>query len=445
MADNHHVAVEELQREVEELRRQLATGRTVRAARVRSVLTWVLTVLAVLATTLALLAMWTFRTLTDTERFVDRVGAVIEEPEVAAAVGDAAASQVVEALALEDRLREALPDDVVIAAGPISNAAESYLARGATRLAQTDAFRAAWDAGLASGHRLSIAILSGTDTTVVQNTDGVIVLDITPVINLLLADGSEFISDLIGRDVSAPTVTAETIEAAVAALEDQLGTDLPADFGRVTLIASDDLAAAQAAYQTVRLTVWLSPIAAAVLVGLAIAASTRRLRTTMSIVVGTGLLVVAVGVALQPLRASIVASVESEGLAPAVAAAFDTVLGSLRTGIVLVVVLAVVAAAVLFLTGKSSAAASGRQLVAQVPRSAAAHRGWFLGGGAVVVLLLLAALPDRTWGQLLVGLLLYAVYALAVLLAPGATAIAASRGSPSPEAADMTRDDATVL
>jgi hypothetical protein len=414
--------VAQLRQEVEALHDQLASERVARAARVRGVLSWVLVVLAVLATTLSLLAVWTFRTLTDTDLFVDRVGSVIEQPEVASAVGDAAAAQLVAGLAIEDRLSDALPDALAVAAGPISAAAEDYLAQGATALVETEQFRVAWAAALASGHRISIAVLSGQDTTAVQNTNGVIVLDLTPVVNLLLAQGADVVSDLLGREVTAPTITPDTIDQAVAALEERLGTDLPADFGQVTLFASDNLAAAQAAYQAVRVAVWLTPVVALVLAGLAIVVSTRRVRTAAGIVVGTGLLLVLVGLALQPLQSAIVGAVQAQGLAGAVAAGFDTVLGSLRSGIVLVVVLAVVAAAVLFLTGGSSAAATGRRLAGQAPSLAGTHRAWFLGGGAVAALLLLAALPGRSWGQLLVVLLLYTAYALAVLLAAQATA-----------------------
>ncbi len=52
------------------------------------------------------------------------------------------------------------------------------------------------------------------------------------------------------------------------------------------------------------------------------------------------------------------------------------------------------------------------------PSLAAAHRGAFRAGGFFVVLLVLALIPGQSWGQLGFGLLLYAGYALAVVLAP---------------------------
>ncbi len=410
--------LELLQREVQALQRQLASERVARTARIRTVIGWVLTVLAVVATTLSLLSVWTFRTLTNTDLFVERVGAVIDQPEVAAAVGDAAAEQLVEALQLQRRLQERLPDEVSVAAGPITSAAENYLAQGATRLVQTDGFESAWDAALTAGHELSIGILSGSDTTAIENSDGVVVLDLTPVVNLLLAEGSDFISDLLGRDVTAPTVTPDTIDQAVAALEQQLGTDLPADFGQVTLFASDDLATAQTWYQTARIATWLAPLVAAVLIGLAIAVAPRRGRTALVIVVGTGLLLGLVAVALEPLQSALVGAVQTAGLSGAVGAGFQTVVSSLLSGIVLVAGLAVAAAFLLFVTGDNAVAVAGRSALGHTPSLAATHRGWFLGGGALMALILLAVIPGRSWGQLLVVLLIYAAYALAVMLAP---------------------------
>lgn len=96
MSEPDAAAIDELRDEVTALKRQLAVERTARAARVRRMLTVVLTASAVLAMTAALLAVWTFRTLTDTDLFVARVGPVIEQPEVAAAIGEAAAAQLVD-------------------------------------------------------------------------------------------------------------------------------------------------------------------------------------------------------------------------------------------------------------------------------------------------------------------------------------------------------------
>ncbi len=414
--------VEDLRRELAALKGQLDSERTARSARVRRVVAGVLVVLAVVATTTSLLAVWTFRTLNDTELFVDRVGSIIEEPAVAQAIGDRAAAELVDALQLQDRIAEVLPDRAALVAGPITTATQDYLADAATALVQTEQFQAAWDAALAEGHRISVGILSGTDTAAIENSDGIIVLNITPVINALLAEGAGFLSDLLNREIDPPSVTPENIEAAVAALEEQLGTELPGDFGTITLFASDDLAAAQAAYSSATTAIWLAPLVALVLIALALAVSTRRLRTLAAIVVGTALLLLLVRLLLAPIQESLAASVTDQGLAGAVDAAFASVTSSLLSAITLVLVLGVIAALGLFVGGDSAPARAGRSALGHTPGLAARFPGGFLIGGAAAALALLAIIPGRSWGQVLVVLLVYAAYALAVVLAPRATA-----------------------
>ncbi|MGA7688446.1 MAG: hypothetical protein WCA29_04360 [Jiangellales bacterium] len=407
-----------LRAENEALRRALSGEKSQRTRRARLVGAWVAGTIAVLAVVLALLTVWTFRTLNNTDLFVDRVGSIVEQPEVAAAIGDAAAAELVNALDLEQRLSDALPEEVAVAAGPISNAAQGYLAQGTAALVASDAFQTAWDASLAAGHKVTIGVLSGSDTTAIENTDGTVVLNLTPVVNSLVAEGADFLSGLLDRDVNAPELTGDDIDAAIAALEQQLGTDLPADFGQIVLFQSDDLASAQLAYQVARTSAWLAPLAALVMVLIALAVAPNRVRAALGIAIGVALGMLLVAIALEPLQSTLLDAVADDGLANAVAASFSTVLSSLRSGIVVVTVLGVIAAALMFLTGRSSAAERSREVVGRSPSLAAAHRGAFLAGGFVVVLLVLALIPGQSWGQLGFGLLVYAGYALAVVLAP---------------------------
>ncbi len=416
--DAEATEIARLRAENDELRRNLSGEKRERSRRARSIGAWVMAVLAVLALSAALLLTWTFRTLSNTDLFVDRVGSIIESPDVATVIGDAAAAELVDELELERIVADALPEEVSIAAGPITNAAQGYLAQGVTALVQTDAFQAAWDASLAAGHRVTIGVLTGSDTDAVQNTDGVIVLNLTPVINALVAEGAGFLSELLDRDVSAPELTGEDIDAAVAALEEQLGTDLPSDFGQVVLFESQNLAAAQRAYAVAQTSAWLAPLAGLILALIALAIAPSRLRVGLGIVVGVGLTMLVVAIAVQPLQSSVIEAAAAEGLDNAVAAGFSTVLSSLERGIVVIVLLGVLAAAGLFLAGQSDRAAQGRELLQRSPSLAAEHRTAFLVGGLVAAVGIAALIPGRGWGQLLVVGVLYAGYALAVLLAP---------------------------
>jgi hypothetical protein len=424
--------VARLQSEVEELQARLDGRRSDRSRRIRTAGARTLTLAAILATVVSLLGIWTFRTLTDSDLFVQRVGTIVEEPQVAEAIGVRAADQVVTALELEDRLRTRLPDELGVAAGPIATAAESYLAQGATTVVEDERFQVAWEQALQEGHRVTIAVLSGEDTRAVTTEEGLIVVDLTPVVNTQVARGSDFLSDLLGREIDPLTLTSDNLDSAAAALETQLDVDLPDDFGHIVLFESDNLAAAQAAYQSFSLAVWLAPVLALLLIGLAVATALHRVRTMMTIVLGTGLMLMVVGLALAPLRDTLVSNVADAGLAPAVGTAFDAVTATLRDGIVIAVVVGVVAGVVLFLSGSSRLAEQGRDLAGRAPALLASHRTPSLVVGAVVVLLVLAVIPGRGWGQLIGGLLLYGALALTVLLA----------SPPSePEVVRLTEDD----
>ncbi len=418
MSTDQPTEVDLLRSELDSLKGQLAVERRERSRRTRGIATWVLTVLAVLATVLALLSVWVFRTLNNTDLFVDRVGSVIEDPQVAQAVGERAAAELVTALDLQDRIAEVLPDRAKLLAGPVTTATQNYLAQATTKLLASDQFQQAWDVALREGHEATIAILSGKSTEAISTNDGTIVLNITPVVNALVDQGAEFLSGLLNREITAPDITQENVEAAIAALENALGVDLPTTFGTVTLFQSDDLATAQSAYSTIKTAIWLVPLAALILIGLTLAVSLRRLRTLLIIVVGVALAMLFVRLALSPVQDSLVSAVRDDGLRGAVSASFDQVTGSLVSGITWVMVLGLLAGLVLLVTGDSRPAQQGRELLGETPELAARYRGAFLAGGAVVALALLAIIPGRTWGQLLTVALLYAGYALLILLAP---------------------------
>jgi hypothetical protein len=83
--------VSQLRTELASLRQQLASEKQARSARTRNIVSWILVVLAVLATILALLSVWVFRTMNNTDLFVERVGSIIQQPEVSQAIGERAA------------------------------------------------------------------------------------------------------------------------------------------------------------------------------------------------------------------------------------------------------------------------------------------------------------------------------------------------------------------
>jgi hypothetical protein len=427
--------LERLRAELEQVQNELKSVHEGRHLRTRKIASTILAVLAVLATTLSLMSIWTFRTLNNTDLFVDRVGSIIEDPQVAQAIADRAAGQLVQVLDLQDRIKQVLPEQTAVLAGPITNAAQTYLAKATNNVLQSEQFLQAWDTALAASHKLTIDVLSGKGTDAVSTTDGTIVLNLTPVVNELLAQGADFLSALTGREISAPAVTGDDLNQAAAALEKALGVDLPNDFGTITLYQGDNLATAQHWYSTIKTAIWLTPLISLLLIGLALVVSKRPGRTFLGIVTGVALLCVFVKLSLAPLKTALLNNVADQSMRGAVASAFDTVTGSLLSAITVVLVAGVVAAALLYLTSDTKSAQSGREVLGRTPSLAARHGGAFLIGGAVAILVLLAIVPGRSWAQLIWGVLLYAGYGLAVLLAPRVSPVI--EPDPGTERADL--------
>lgn len=297
--------------------------------RARRALTVLLGIAAVLATVLALLSVWTFRTLTDTGLFVQRVGSVIEDPAVAQEIGDVAAQKLAAAIGSPERPR-----------------LEEELADKVTGLIGTAGFRQAWDSTLTVSHQLAIGVLSGE----VPTSDDAVTLDLTQVMNALVGQAAGFLSNVLGRPISPPKVTAQNAEQAIADLNQALGTRLPTSFGNVTLIDSVDLTAAKTAYRTAKVAVVATPIVALLLIGLTIAAARRRVRAALWLVVGTAALLAVIGLLLNPLRQVLVIAVNDEGIGGAIGAAFSSLTSSLVAGIVVVAALGALAAVGLLLT-----------------------------------------------------------------------------------------------
>jgi hypothetical protein len=410
--------VEQLRREVAELRGQVGAERQQRRARTRRIVSWIMAVLAILALTLSLTGIWTWRTLTNTDLFVERVGPIIEQPEVVAEVSTRVSTAIVDGLGLQERVAEALPEQAAILAAPITAAARSFVQDSTEALVTSDQFRAAWDTALAASHTIAIRVLEGDDEGALTLTDGAVTINLVPLINQVLVATEGFLAGLFNREIDLPTVTEDQLDEAITAIENQFDVQLPADFGQVTLFAADDLATAQNAYQAASVAIWIAPIAALILAALAIAISTRRLRMALSIVVGTALALLFVGLALAPAEDALVGAVSDKGLAGAVGSAFETLFSTLIDGIYIILIVGVAAALALFFSGRSRPAEATRAAAKQVPAQAGRYRTFFVVGGVVAAVILLAVIPGRSFGQFALVMLMLAAYLLAVFLAP---------------------------
>ncbi len=193
-------------------------------------------------------------------------------------------------------------------------------------------FAAAWNRALTRAHEQLVAVLSGdTQSIVVQG--GTVCLDLAPFV------------DAAKQRLAAEGLTAVNV--------------IPEAHPTIALVAADQLVRAQSAYALDSLATVLPWITLLVLaVGIYLARV--RMRALVAAGLGVALALVLLAAGLLVARGLLVAAVPPAG-APAAAASFDIIVGSLRTSGRVVLVLALVVALGAFLAGSSPTAVGVRR------------------------------------------------------------------------------------
>ncbi len=281
--------LERLRLERDRLQAEVAALTEHRRSRVRGVLAPLLVVLACVCLVAATVGVWAKRNFLDTDRFVTRVGPLIEEPAVQDAIAARLSDQVFALVDVQAVLEEALPERGRLLAGPLSGAVEGFVADQVDAFVATDAFRRLWVGAAEISHKAAVRVLKG-EATNLETGDGTITLNLVPVVNQVLARLTAASPEILGRQVDIPDVTLDDVpDAAVTKLEDALGRDLPENFGQITVYDDGTLEAAQEGLKRFDQLVVLFVAGMVVFAPLALWISQRRRRTLLQLVIGATL------------------------------------------------------------------------------------------------------------------------------------------------------------
>jgi len=151
----------------------------------RMIVAGVLVVLFAIVLPLANNAVWLASTAISEERFVDTFGPLPQDPAVADALGQAVAASIVENNDIETRIQGRLPDNLSFLAAPMTGAIETVMAKAATDVISTDGFDTVWKTTLRAAHKAALVLVRGTESGVLVSDNGVISLDLTPIIEQL--------------------------------------------------------------------------------------------------------------------------------------------------------------------------------------------------------------------------------------------------------------------
>lgn len=390
-----------------------------------------LTLLGVLCP-LAVVATWARDEVSDTDRYVATVTPLASDP----AMQEAIANRITEELTTRVDIRQIIvrivealrqgglgpqvADGLEALSTPLAEAADNFIATQVDKVVRSDAFATAWDEANREAHEQLVALLTGKEGAV--QIEG----------NAVSIDLAAFIQVVKERLIDQGFGLAERI---------------PVVHARFTVLESDEVPRLQGGFQLLSALARALPIAALVMLGIALAVSVHRRRTLLAaaLVVAGSMLVL--GLALNGFRAVYLNAVSAEGLSIDAAAVFyDTVVRFIRFNLRALLVISLAVAVVAWVSGPSASAVgvrSGMSRAMEVVRTRSDRAGLgtgpvgaFLGryriairglvAGIVIVTYALADHPTGAWTLTLVLVAGAVLLLVEVLARPPATAEAES-------------------
>jgi len=376
-------------------------------------------------------AVWTHRTLLDTENWVETVGPVAKDPAVQEALAQFLTTQAMNTIDTQAILGEALPPKVSFLATPLSTAIRNFVYDVVLRLLQSDQFERLWIAINTYGHRAVVSFLRG-DSRLVQAEQGVVILNLVPILARALQRVQERVPGLLGGK-TVPEITYDMpVQEQQQLLQSVVSRQLPPDFATFELFKSDQLAVVQRGIVLFDRVVWVLPVVTLSLMAAAIVLSVRRWRTVLQIGIGVALgLGLALG-AIAAVKNQVLEMIIDPTNREAARNTLAEIIQSFQTIARVLIVVGLLLAVAAFVSGDNRFAPRIRGLLGKGSRAAATmagsvvrhgaetpfpwvaeHRSVLYGaGGAVALVWLLVA--DTTWALLLLVALLLGIYESAV-------------------------------
>lgn len=271
-----------------------AGRRARRRSRVRQVFAVVCVVLFAILLPVTVTATWAHRTVLNTSAYVKTVTPIAADPAVTAALSRQITDQLYTALDPQQIIASSLPEKAAFLAGPIANGARDNVQQAVDKVLQSDQFQTLWVQANKFAHQQLVTVLRN-DSKVLQTTNGQVVLNLVPLLNEALKNASGFVSGVVGRTVTLPTITGNELpSAACQKIATALDRPVPATCGQVALFPAKNLTTAQRAVKAFDWAVLTLLILMPVLFVAALLVSHRRRRTLLQLTIGgmLGLVVV---------------------------------------------------------------------------------------------------------------------------------------------------------
>lgn len=386
----------------------------------RAVAATILIVVACVLAPLSVVSVWASTIVSDTDRYVETVAPVADDPGVQAAIADQVTTaimdsldiqglttDVVNTLAAQPNMPPRVADALPALAAPLTRGIEDFTRTQAANLMASPQFKTVWDEVNRAAHAQVVKVLEGNAGGAISAQNGQITLNLGPVIE---------------------EVKARLVDRGFA-----LAEKVPAIDKNFVLVESTGITKLQRGYSLLNaLGLWLPFIALGSLAGGVMLARDRRRALLRGALGVTGAMIV-LGVTLTLVRTLYVETTPGNVLTSESAGnVFDILIRFLRTGLRATAVLALLVALAAFLTGPSPSARRARSLFDRgigSARSGADAAGWHLDpvtkwvtahrNGLRLTVFIIGGLTLMFWAQptpwTVVGVAVVVALALAVI------------------------------
>lgn len=313
----------------------------------RPLVATLLIIIAALLAPVSVLATWARDEIVDTDRYVETIGPLADDPAVQDAIAarieqvvysyidiDSAVNQLAAALQSRD-LPPQVEATITTLAGPLSSAIKNFINQKIEELVQSDAFSSAWVEANRVAHADLVGALTGQGGSSISIDKGQVSVNLATIINTLktqLSDAGLTIADRI------PTVNAT-----------------------FTLVQSDNLGKVQSGLNFLELAARWIPVIALLLFAAAIMISRDKRRA----IVGVGLAIAAsmilLGMALNIIRPFYLDALPEDASQAAAGVVYDQLVSFIRLALRAVLVVGLVIAAVAWLLAPSGSGAAARR------------------------------------------------------------------------------------
>jgi len=349
--------LDDLRAEVERLRAQvdaapetvpLETQQQERTGWWRPVVATVLVVVIAILTPLGVIARWAHNEVADTDRYVESVAPLADDPAIQAAVTDRITTEITTRLqvqavtqdainALADRgLPPLAATSLAALSGPLSDSIEGFIHDQVADLVASDQFKDAWTEANRQAHAQLVAVLTGKDSDLVEISNNAVSVNLATVIESVK-------QRLIDRGFT-------------------LAQRLPTVDAQFTIFQSDDITKAQNAFRLLSALNTLLPILLLVLLAAAVGVARRRRTTLIAAMLAIAASMLLLGVALNAFRMVYLDAIPTDQIpVDAAAAVYDTLVWFIRLNLRAILVLSLAIAFVAWISGPTRAAVTVRR------------------------------------------------------------------------------------